>query len=203
MTMPDGPGPGGAGDGTLAQPLFFERLDGLESWLESHHGGRAELWLKLAKKSTGIESVGPDEVVDVAICFGWIDGQRRALDGDHYLQRITPRRKGSLWSLANVRRVEALTVAGRMREPGLAEVRAAQADGRWAAAYPSQKEATVPADLVAALADAPGAAQRFDRLGRSARYQMVLQLLKARTPEVRAARLARLMAQLESGGEAG
>ncbi|MFE8006556.1 YdeI family protein [Streptomyces sp. NPDC057418] len=200
--MPDGPGPG-AEDGTPARPLFFERLAGLESWLEVHHCARAELWLKLAKKSTGIASVAPEEVVDAAICFGWIDGQRRALDGEYYLQRITPRRRGSLWSLANVRRVEALTAAGRMREPGLAEVRAARADGRWAAAYPSQKEAIAPADLVAALASDPRAAQRFEQLGRSARYQMLLQLLKARTPEVRAARLARLMARLASGDEAG
>ncbi|MGW4234323.1 YdeI/OmpD-associated family protein [Streptomyces sp. NPDC004980] len=202
MTTPDGPEPA-AVDGTLARPLFFERLAGLESWLESHQGTRSDLWLKLAKKSTGIESVGPDEVVDAAICFGWIDGQRRALDAEFYLQRISPRRKGSLWSLVNVRKVEVLTAAGRMRESGLAEVRAAQADGRWAAAYPSQKEATVPDDLTAALASDPRAARRFEQFGRSARYQMVLQLLKARTPEVRAARLARLMAELESGGEAG
>ncbi|MFD4029743.1 YdeI family protein [Streptomyces sp. NPDC058637] len=202
MTTADGPEPATL-DGTLARPLFFERLAGLESWLESHQGTRSDLWLKLAKKSTGIESVGPDEVVDAAICFGWIDGQRRALDAEFYLQRISPRRKGSLWSLVNVRRVEALTAAGRMRESGLAEVRAARADGRWVAAYPSQKEATVPDDLTAALASAPRAARRFEQFGRSARYQMVLQLLKARTPEVRAARLARLMAELESGGEAG
>ncbi|WP_327121478.1 YdeI/OmpD-associated family protein [Streptomyces sp. NBC_01341] len=184
----DGP----AGD--AADPVFCERIPCLESWLERHHGERSELWLKLAKKSSGITSVTAAEVIDVALCFGWIDGQRRSLDATYYLQRISPRRRGSQWSLVNVRKVGELTKAGRMRDSGLAEVRAAQADGRWAAAYPSQKEAVVPSDLAAALAAHPRAAERFERLGRTDRYLLILQLLRARSPEVRAARLARLTA---------
>ncbi|WST34879.1 YdeI/OmpD-associated family protein [Streptomyces sp. NBC_01166] len=171
----------------------------LEAWLEEHHGERTELWLKIAKKSSGITSVTASEVLDAALCSGWIDGRRKSLDETYYLQRISPRRPGSPWSLVNVRKVEALTAADRMREPGLAEVRAAREDGRWETAYPSQKEATVPADLAAALAGAPRAAERFERLGRTDRYLVILQLLKARTPGLRATRLERLVTKLVSG----
>ncbi|MEU9059544.1 YdeI/OmpD-associated family protein [Streptomyces sp. NPDC048430] len=182
-----------------AEPLFFERVELLDAWLEEHHGERTELWLKIAKKSSGITSVTASEVLDAALCSGWIDGQRKSLDEVYYLQRISPRRPGSSWSLVNVRKVEALTAAGRMREPGLAEVRAAREDGRWETAYPSQKEATVPADLAAALAAAPRAAERFEQLSRTDRYLVILELLRARTPELRAARLDRLVTKLAAG----
>lgn len=196
MAMADGTEPG-------AEALSFERVADLRAWLEGHHGVRSHLWLKIAKRSTGIESVTAAEVIDTALCYGWIDGQRKSLDGEYYLQRISPRRKGGHWSQVNVRKVEALTAAGLMREPGLAEVRAAREDGRWAAAYPSQKEATVPADLAAALAAGSLAAQRFEALGRTDRYLVILDLLRARTPELRAARLARAITKLESGGGEG
>ncbi|MEU0128114.1 MULTISPECIES: YdeI/OmpD-associated family protein [unclassified Streptomyces] len=185
------------------EPLFFERVPALESWLEEYHGERTELWVKVAKKSSGIVSVTAAEIIEAALCYGWIDGQRRSLDESYYLQRLSPRRRGSQWSLVNVRKVEELTGAGRMREPGLAEVRAARADGRWAAAYPSQREATVPPDLAAALADDPRAAERFERLGRTDRYLLILQLLRARTPELRAARLGRMTAEPASDEEPG
>ncbi|MFD5871756.1 YdeI family protein [Streptomyces sp. NPDC060322] len=182
-----------------AEPLLFERAEGLEAWLDGHHMSASSLWLKVAKKGSGVETLNASEIIDTALCYGWIDGQRKSLDATYYLQRISPRRPGSPWSLINVRKVEALTAAGRMREPGLAEVRAAREDGRWETAYPSQKEATVPADLAAALAAAPPAAERFERLGRTDRYLVILQLLKARTPGLRAARLERVVAKLVSG----
>ncbi|MEV8226910.1 YdeI/OmpD-associated family protein [Streptomyces sp. NPDC079167] len=172
----------------------------MDAWLEKHHGERTELWLKIAKKNSGITSVTASEFLDAALCYGWIDGQRKSLDETYYLQRISPRRPGGSWSLVNVRKVEVLTAAGRMRGPGIAEVRAAREDGRWESAYPSQKEATVPADLAAALAAVPGAAERFERLGRTDRYLVILELLKARTPEVRAARLDRRVTKLAAGG---
>ncbi|MFF3301885.1 YdeI family protein [Streptomyces sp. NPDC001741] len=186
---------GGAGP----QARLFERAALLDDWLERHHAEHTVLWLRIAKKGSGIPSVTASEVIDVALCHGWIDGQRRSLDETYYLQRISPRRRGSNWSLVNVGKVEALTADGRMRESGLAEVRAAQEDGRWAAAYPSQSRATVPDDLEAALAADPGAAERFGQLSRSDRYLVLLQLLTARTPEVRAARLARVTARLAAG----
>lgn len=188
-----------ATESAAPETRFFERAAELESWLDAHHGTRSALWIRIAKKASGIVSVGPSEVIDAAICYGWIDGQRKSCDETYYLQKITPRRPRSLWSQVNVRKVEALTAAGRMREPGLAEVRAARADGRWAAAYPSQSEATVPADLEAALAGDATAARRFEQLGKSDRYLVILRLVTARTPAVRAARLRRMTERLAAG----
>ena len=131
--------------------IAFRDAAAWESWLAAHHELQSGVWLKMAKKGSGIPSVTSDEVVDIGLCYGWVSGQRRALDDRYYLQKYVPRRPRSLWSRVNVEKVEALLAAGRMREPGMAEVRAAQADGRWEAAYESQKTATVPADVVAAL----------------------------------------------------
>ncbi|TXS49658.1 YdeI/OmpD-associated family protein [Streptomyces sp. OR43] len=177
----------------------FARIAQLESWLEQHHADRTGLWLKIAKRDSGVESVSAAEVVDCVLCFGWIDGQRKSFDAVYYLQRITPRRRRSAWSLINVEKVAALTEAGRMRPAGLAEVEAARSDGRWAVAYPSQSRATVPDDLTAALdADEP-ARVFFDRLSRSDRYLVLLRLMTATTPEVRAARLRKAVASMAAG----
>ncbi|MDQ1025880.1 uncharacterized protein YdeI (YjbR/CyaY-like superfamily) [Streptomyces umbrinus] len=180
---------------------FTDAAD-LEAWMSAHPGLRAGVWLKIAKKGSGLPSITIAEALDVALCHGWIDGQRRGLDDSYYLQKYTPRRPGSLWSMVNVRKVEALAAAGRMRPPGLAEVAAAKADGRWEAAYESQRNATVPDDLAAALDRSPRAKAFFEGLGRTDQYLVVLGLLKARTPEVRAARLEKAVKGLESGRRA-
>jgi uncharacterized protein YdeI (YjbR/CyaY-like superfamily) len=120
-------------DGAEIRP--FRDADEFEAWLAEHHGEPAGVWLKLAKASSGIASMTSDEAVDVGLCWGWISGQRRGLDENWYLQKYVPRRPRSIWSQVNVAKVEALTKAGRMRPPGVAEVAAARADGRWAAAY--------------------------------------------------------------------
>lgn len=174
----------------------------LDAWMDRHEEPAGGVWLKIAKKGSGLPSVTVAEALDVALCHGWIDGQRRGLDASYYLQKYTPRRRGSLWSMVNVRKVEALTAAGRMRPRGLAEVAAAEADGRWEAAYASQRDATVPDDLAAALDRNPRAKAFFDGLGKTDRYLVVLGLLKARTPEVRAARLRKAVTALESGQRA-
>ncbi|MBR8639475.1 YdeI/OmpD-associated family protein [Streptomyces tuirus] len=179
--------------------LSFETVADLDSWLTAHPAPFPGLWVKVAKKGSGIRSVSAADVNDVALCHGWITGQRKGLDASYYLQRITPRRPGSLWSMVNVRRVEELTTAGRMRPGGLAEVAAARADGRWAAAYASQQEAEVPEDLAAALRRSPGAAAAFDALGRTDRYLVMLGVLRARTPRSRAAQVAAAVAKLEAG----
>jgi len=171
----------------------------LDAWVSAHEGLRSGVWLKIAKKGSGLPSVTVTEALDVALCHGWIDGRRRGLDASYYLQKYTPRRQGSLWSMVNVRKVEALTETGRMRPPGLAEVASAKADGRWEAAYESQRNATVPDDLAAALDRSPRASAFFDGLGKTDQYLVILGLLKARTPEVRAARLRKAVAGLESG----
>jgi uncharacterized protein YdeI (YjbR/CyaY-like superfamily) len=167
-----------------------------ESWLAAQHGVRTEAWLRIGKRHSGIALLTIAEALDVALCYGWIDGQRRAHDDASFLQRYSRRRPNSSWSKVNVAKVEALTVAGRMRPAGLAEVAAAKADGRWQAAYESQRTATVPPDLAAALAGDARANAAFERLGRSDRYAMILPLLKARTPEARAKILARALARL-------
>ena len=175
-----------AGD---AEIIAFRDAAEFERWLEAHVDLQAGVWLKIAKKGSGIPSLTSDEAVDVGLCFGWISGQRRSLDDVHYLQKYVPRRPRSRWSQVNVAKVEALTTAGRMRPGGLAEVEAAKADGRWAAAYVSQANATVPPDLAAALAASPRAAQAFDALDKTQRYAVILTLVTARNAEVRATRL--------------
>lgn len=171
----------------------------LEAWLADHHTLQSGVWLKIGKKNCPRPAVSYLEAVETGLCYGWIDGQARSYDTDHYLQRFTPRRPRSVWSKVNVGRIETLAEAGRLREPGLAQVRAAQADGRWDAAYESQKNATVPPDLTAALEDDSRAREVFERLDRSTRYRVLLRLMTARTPEVRAARLDRAIAALASG----
>ncbi|MGN9761412.1 YdeI/OmpD-associated family protein [Streptomyces sp. SD31] len=190
MTTSDGP-----------DPQAFASATALDQWLTGHPAPHPGLWIKVAKKGSGIHSVTAAEVNDVALCHGWITGRRRGLDAAYFLQRITPRRPGSLWSMVNVRRVEELTAAGRMRPAGLAEVDAAKADGRWAAAYESQKHATVPEDLAVALERSPRAKAAFDGLGRTDQYLVMLGVLQARTPESRAAQVGAAVAKLEAGAE--
>ena len=174
-----------------ADVIAFADAAAFEAWLADHADQQSGVWLKLAKSGTGIPSLTSDEAVDVGLRFGWISGQRKSLDERYYLQKYVPRRPRSRWSLVNVRKVEALTAAGRMRPSGLVEVDAAKADGRWDAAYASQREATVPDDLAAALAATPPAARAFEALSRTEQYAVILELLVARSPEARARQLTR------------
>lgn len=183
----------------MSEPELREFADApaWESWLAAHHADASEAWLRIAKRGSGLATVAIGDALDVALCWGWIDGQRKGLDEVSFRQRYSPRRPRSSWSQVNVAKVEALTAAGRMRPPGSAQVEAAQIDGRWATAYASQRDAEVPADLTAALASRPTAQAAFDRLGRSERYALVLTLLKARTLPGRARALSRMMDRLE------
>jgi uncharacterized protein YdeI (YjbR/CyaY-like superfamily) len=180
----------------VTEVLDFPDAAAWESWLAAQHGVLAEAWLRIARRHSGITSVTPAEALDVALCYGWIDGQRKAYDDVSFLQRFSRRRPRSSWSSINVAKIEALSAAGRMQPAGLAEVAAAQADGRWAMAYESQRTATVPPDLTAALAADARASAAFERLGRSEKYAVILPLLKARTPEERARLLTRAVARL-------
>ena len=185
--------------GTDGPQLTFASAPEWEEWLERNHDAADGVWLKLAKKGSGIESVTLDEALDASLCFGWIDGIRRSLDDRHYLQRYTPRRKRSKWSKRNIEKVAKLTEAGRMRPAGLAEVERAKHDGRWDAAYPSPKEMTVPDDLERELATRPAAREHFDGLSSTNRYAILYQLHDAKRPETRARRLAKFVAMLEAG----
>ncbi|PZG01116.1 YdeI/OmpD-associated family protein [Micromonospora deserti] len=170
--------------------------DEWDRWLTAYGASRTAVWLRIARKGTGAVTVTVAEAGDVAICHGWIDSHRRRLDATHFLQRYSPRRPGSPWSRVNVERVAAFEAAGRMRPAGRAQVAAARADGRWAAAYAPQRSAAVPDDLAAALAGDDRARVAYDALGRGDRYALFLPLLKARTPEGRARALRRALATL-------
>jgi uncharacterized protein YdeI (YjbR/CyaY-like superfamily) len=181
-----------------AAVIVFRDAAEFEEWLVEHVGLRAGVWLRIAKKGSGVQSLTSDEAVDVGLCFGWISGQRKPLDAICYLQKYVPRRPRSRWSQVNVDKVAVLVAADRMRPSGLAEVEAAKADGRWAAAYESQHHATVPPDLVAALAASPPAALAFDALGTTQRYAVILKLLTARNATARSAQLRNAMTTLEA-----
>jgi uncharacterized protein YdeI (YjbR/CyaY-like superfamily) len=183
-----------------AQVIAFRDAAEFEAWLDAHADLQAGVWLKIAKKGSGIPSLTADEAVDVGLCYGWISGQRRPYDDVYYLQRYVPRRPHSRWSQVNVAKVESLTAAGRMRPAGLAEVAAAKADGRWAAAYMPQRTATVPPDLAAALEASPQVAHAFAALTKTERYAIILKLATAPTATARATHLRRVLTALESGG---
>ncbi|MEU9575820.1 YdeI/OmpD-associated family protein [Streptomyces chilikensis] len=186
-----------------AEVLAFPDAAAFDDWLAEHHTRREGVWVRVARKASGIASVTGDELVDVGLCWGWISGRRRGLDERYYLQKYGPRRPRSLWSRVNVEKAAALAAAGRMREPGLAEVRRAREDGRWDRAYASQATAAVPDDLAAALAADPAARAAFDALDRTARYLVVLPLLRAATPRTRRTRLERAVRDLAQGRQAG
>jgi len=171
----------------------------LEEWLDAEHATAPGLYVKLAKKGAGVPSVTYAELVESALCFGWIDGRSNRLDDDFYLQRITPRRPRSIWSQKNVAAVEALTAAGRMRPAGLAAVAAAQADGRWERAYAGPATATVPEDLAAALAAVPAAQEHFAALDGVNRYAVLHRVATAATPATRAKRIGALVQMLAEG----
>jgi uncharacterized protein YdeI (YjbR/CyaY-like superfamily) len=139
------------------------------------------------------------EALDVALCFGWIDGQAKAIDEQWYVQRFTPRRKRSMWSKINREKVAALIDAGRMRPAGLAEIERAKADGRWDAAYDSPATSTVPDDLRAALDASPAASEAFDGLSSQNRYAILHRVQTAVKPETRARRIAKFVGMLERG----
>jgi uncharacterized protein YdeI (YjbR/CyaY-like superfamily) len=178
------------------EPLDLPDAAAWQVWLDAHHDAGRAAWLRIAKKHSGIATISISDALEVALCYGWIDGHRKALDDVSFLQRYSRRRPNSSWSQKNVAAVDALTAAGRMRPAGLAEVDAARADGRWRAAYESQRTAEVPPDLVAALVATPVAATAFERLSRTDRYAVVLPLLKARTSGAREAALGRAVTRL-------
>ena len=183
-----------------AEVITFRDAAEFEAWLAQHVDHSAGVWLKIAKKGSGVASLTDDEAVDVGLCYGWISGQRKAFDEVYYLQKYVPRRPRSRWSQVNVRKVSELMAAGRMRPPGLAEVEAAKADGRWDAAYSSQKQATVPPDLATALAASPVAASAFESLSKTNQYAVILDIVTARTPSTRAAHIRKAITALETHG---
>jgi uncharacterized protein YdeI (YjbR/CyaY-like superfamily) len=180
--------------------LAFPDQAAFEAWLESEHATAPGLYVKLAKKGAGVPSVTYAELVESALCFGWIDGRSNRLDDRFYLQRMTPRRARSVWSQKNVEAVAALIEAGRMRPAGLAAVEAARADGRWERAYAGARDITVPADLAAALDADPAVRAEFESLDGANRYAVLWRVHTAATPATRAKRIAAAVQMLRDGG---
>lgn len=168
-------------------------------WLEENHASSAGVWLKLAKKGAGVASVSAPEALEVALCYGWIDGQGASLDDVYWLLRYTPRTRRSKWSQKNREAALRLIASGDMRPAGLAEVRAAQADGRWEAAYASPKNMTVPEDLESALDANPDARKRFQELDSRNRYAILYRIHDAKKPETRRRRIEKYVAMLIAG----
>src|SRR5579875_1939236 len=171
--------------------ISFGSAQAWDAWLAEHHAASAGIWLKIAKKGSGVTTVSYAEALDVALCHGWIDGQKGALDEDYWLQRFTPRKPGSRWSRINREKAERLIAGGRMRPTGMREVEAARADGRWDAAYEGQRTIGVPPDLARALADNDEAREFFATLNSVNRYAILYRIGDAKRPETRARRIAR------------
>src|SRR3954469_13212360 len=169
-----------------------------EAWLEANPTAPG-VYVRLAKKGAGVPSVTYAELVESALCFGWIDGRSNRLDDRFYLQRMTPRRARSVWSQKNVEAVEALTLAGRMRPAGLAAVEGARADGRWERAYAGSATITVPDDLAAALAAEPAAQYEFEGLDGANRYAVLWRVHTAPSEATRAKRITALVQMLAEG----
>ena len=186
-------------DPGTAEVLAFRDAADFEAWLADHVEWRPGVWLKIAKKGSGVPSLTDEEAVDLGLCYGWISGQRKAYDEIYYLQHYVPRRPRSRWSKVNVRRANALVATGRMRPSGFAEVEAAKADGRWDAAYESQKEATIPPDLAAALGANLQAGKAFASLSKTDRYAVILDIVSARTVQTRSAHILKAVAALAAG----
>jgi uncharacterized protein YdeI (YjbR/CyaY-like superfamily) len=179
--------------------LAFADQAALEEWLEAEHATSAGIYVKIAKKGSGVPSIDWEQMVEVLLCFGWIDGRANRLDDRFYLQRITPRRPRSTWSQKNVTTAERLIAEGRMRPAGLAQVEAAKADGRWERAYAGPATITVPDDLAEALAAVPAARAEFERLDGQNRYAVLWRVHTAGTAATRAKRIAALVEMLAEG----
>jgi uncharacterized protein YdeI (YjbR/CyaY-like superfamily) len=179
--------------------LPFPSREAFEAWLANQPRDHPGLWLKIAKKGSGVDSVSQSEMVDACLAHGWIDGLINAWDEVYYVVRCTPRRPRSKWSKINVERAEALIAAGRMSPAGQAEVDRAKADGRWDAAYPPASRMQVPPDLQAALDADPRAAAAFAALDGANRYAILYRLHDTPKPDARARKIAGFIAMLLEG----
>lgn len=179
--------------------MGFASANAFERWLARNHSEQSGIWLRIFKKDSRRATVTYAEALDVALCYGWIDGQKQRGDEESFLQRFTPRGKRSAWSKINTGHVERLTREGRMKPAGVAAVEAAKQDGRWAAAYSSWGTFEMPGEFAAALAKSPKASEFFATLSKPNRYAIFYRLTTAKRPETKARRLQEFIAMLERG----
>lgn len=179
--------------------LLLPTSDAWRSWLERQHASSPGVWLVLHKKGGSVTQLTYEDALQEALCYGWIDGQVSRRDEQSYRQRFTPRRRGSAWSRTNVERVDALIAAGLMQPAGLAEVEAAQADGRWGKAYAGQASAELPDDLATAIAAVPAAQAMLDKLDSANRYALIYRVNDAKRADTRERRIRQFVAMLARG----
>ncbi|MBK6007247.1 YdeI/OmpD-associated family protein [Ramlibacter ginsenosidimutans] len=187
------------GMASTPEPLRFATSRGFEAWLRKNHASSDGVWLLIAKTGAGEPTVTYAHAVEIALCYGWIDGQKKAVDEQHWLQRFTPRRARSLWSKANREKAEGLIRSGRMQPSGMAEIVRAQGDGRWDAAYDGPRTAVVPPDLQAALDARPDARSFFAQLDGANRYAVLWRVQTAKRSETRTRRIETLVEMLARG----
>lgn len=177
--------------------ILFAKPKDWGNWLKTNHAKSTGLWLRLGKKDSGIESINYAEALDVALCYGWIDGQKKSYDDKTWLQKFTPRGRKSIWSKINREKAEALIKGKQMRAAGLKAIESAKQDGRWDAAYDSQSKATVPDDFQAALDKSPKAKAFFATLKGYNRYALLFRIQTAKKAEIRAKRIQQFIEMLE------
>lgn len=178
--------------------LQFESADQWRAWLDVHHDATQGVWIQIFKKASGVPTVTYAEALDEALCYGWIDGQKKSYDNESYVQKFTPRRPRSMWSKRNIEHVARLTEQGLMTPAGLREVMRAKQDGRWHAAYDSPATMTMPIEFTAALAANPKALAFYETLSKSQLYSIGYRLQTAKRPETRTRRIADILQKLEN-----
>lgn len=179
--------------------LSFEDSGDFEAWLKENHAQPTGIWLQIAKKGSGRSSITYAQALDVALCYGWIDGQKAKLDEGSWLQHFSRRKPKSLWSQVNQKNVERLTGEGRMQAPGVAAIEAAQQSGQWAAAYQPTRSREIPPELEQALSLSPQARAFFDTLGSQNRFAFVFRVSTAKKAETRAKRVQEFIRMMENG----
>ena len=181
-------------------PIFsFATTKELTSWLANHHTGSTGIWMRLFKKQSSVKTITYAEALDVALCYGWIDGQKRSYDTESWLQRFTPRRPQSIWSKRNREHIARLEKSGKMKAAGIKQVEAAKADGRWEQAYDSPSNMVVPADFLKELAKNKNVETFFKTLNKSNTYAIVWRLQTAKKTETREKRMKAILEMLKRG----
>jgi uncharacterized protein YdeI (YjbR/CyaY-like superfamily) len=181
---------------THSRPKLFKTRDDWAAWLDENHRESTGLWLQIAKKGAGLQTVTYGEAVEVALCYGWIDGQKRPSDEEIWLQRFVPRSSRSVWSKINRQKAEALIASGEMKRAGLTAIEEAKRSGRWDTAYDSPRSAVVPSDFQAALDASPKAKAFFETLDRANRYAILWRIQTVRKPETRARKITQFIGML-------
>jgi len=179
--------------------IAFQSQKKWRAWLLKNYDSSSGAWLRLYKKDSGVKSINHDMALEEALCFGWIDGQAKSYDEQSYLQKFTPRRKGSIWSKRNTDNIERLIKERKMHPSGLAEVEKAKADGRWAKAYDSPANMKIPDDFLKELSKKPKAFKFFQTLNKTNTFAIAFRLQTAKKPETRLKRMKAIIEMLEQG----